>query len=111
KIEKEKIMLNERNYIARELHDTVTQTLFSSNLIAEVLPKLWKKDPESAIKRLNEIRMLNNLALTEIRALLFDLRPSSFKNEDPIAREKNKKFHKSYRKMVTEKLRSQPAVF
>lgn len=82
KIEKEKILLNERNYMARELHDTVTQTLFSSNLIAEVLPKLWKKDPESVIKRLNEIRMLNNLALTEIRALLFDLRPSSFKNED-----------------------------
>lgn len=82
KIEKEKILLNERNYMARELHDTVTQTLFSSNLIAEVLPKIWKKDPESVIKRLNEIRMLNNLALTEIRALLFDLRPSSFKNED-----------------------------
>jgi signal transduction histidine kinase len=82
KIEKDKILLNERNYMASELHDTVTQTLFSSNLIAEVLPKLWKKDPKSVIKRLNEIRMLNNLALTEIRALLFDLRPSSFKNED-----------------------------
>ena len=82
KIEKEKILLIERNYMARELHDTVTQTLFSANLIAEVLPKLWKKDPKSVIKRLNEIRMLNNLALTEIRALLFDLRPSSFKNED-----------------------------
>ena len=26
--------------------------------------------------------MLNNVALTEMRALLFDLRPSSFKNED-----------------------------
>jgi signal transduction histidine kinase len=82
KIKKDKILLNERNYMARELHDTVTQTLFSSNLIAEVLPKLWKKDPGSVIKRLKEIRMLNNLALTEIRALLYDLRPSSFKNED-----------------------------
>jgi len=82
KIEKEKILLTERNYMARELHDTVTQTLFSANLIAEVLPRLWKKDPKSVIKRLNEIRMLNNLALTEIRALLFDLRPSSFKDED-----------------------------
>lgn len=82
KIEREKILLNERNYIARELHDTVTQTLFSSNLIAEVLPRLWRKNPGSVIKRLDEIRMLNNLALTEIRALIFDLRPSSFKNED-----------------------------
>jgi len=115
KIEKEKIMLIERNYMARELHDTVTQTLFSSNLIAEVLPRLWKKDPESVIRRLNEIRMLNNLALTEIRALLFDLRPSSFKNEDleqhikelvksmkiktkiPISVEIDKKFRYSHR--------------
>ena len=82
KIEKEEILLNDRNYLARELHDTVTQTLFSSNLIAEVLPKLWKKNPESVIERLNEIRMLNSIALTEMRALLFNLRPSSFKSEN-----------------------------
>jgi signal transduction histidine kinase len=81
-IDKKSILLDERNYIARELHDTVTQTLFSANLIAEVLPKLWKKDPASVIGRLDEIRMLNNVALTEMRALLFDLRPYSFKNED-----------------------------
>lgn len=82
KTDNEVILFNDRNYIARELHDTVTQTLFSANLIAEVLPKLWKKDPESVISRLNEIRLLNSAALTEMRALLFDLRPSSFKDED-----------------------------
>lgn len=82
KTEKKEILLSERNYIARELHDTVTQTLFSANLIAEVLPRLWKKNPASVISRLDEIRMLNNVALTEMRALLFDLRPHSFKNED-----------------------------
>lgn len=81
-IEKEKILLTDRSYIARELHDTVTQTLFSANLIAEVLPRLWRKDPKGVIKRLNEIRMLNSVALTEMRSLLFDLRPSSFKNEE-----------------------------
>jgi signal transduction histidine kinase len=82
KTEKKEILLSDRNYIARELHDTVTQTLFSANLIAEVLPRLWKKDPASVISRLDEIRMLNNVALTEMRSLLFDLRPFSFKNED-----------------------------
>jgi PAS domain S-box-containing protein len=81
-IYKKAILLNDRNYIARELHDTVTQTLFSANLIAEVLPRLWKKDPKGVMKRLDEIRMLNNVALTEMRALLFDLRPSSFKTEE-----------------------------
>src|SRR5665811_1796250 len=82
KIYRKAILLSDRNYIARELHDTVTQTLFSANLIAEVLPKLWKKDPRGVIKRLDEIRTLNNIALTEMRALLFDLRPSSFKTEE-----------------------------
>ena len=82
KIYRKAILLSDRNYIARELHDTVTQTLFSANLIAEVLPKLWKKDPKGVIKRLDEIRMLNNIALTEMRALLFDLRPASFKTEE-----------------------------
>lgn len=81
-IYKKTILLNDRNYIARELHDTVTQTLFSANLIAEVLPRLWKKDPKGVMKRLDEVRMLNNIALTEMRALLFDLRPSSFKTEE-----------------------------
>ncbi len=80
--EKEKILLTDRVYIARELHDTVTQTLFSANLIAEVIPRLWKKDPKSVPKRLNEIRMLNNAALTEMRSLLFDLRPDTFKGEE-----------------------------
>jgi len=32
----------ERTRLARELHDSVTQTLFSASLIAEVLPDLWK---------------------------------------------------------------------
>jgi len=32
----------ERQRLARELHDAVTQTLFSASLIAEVLPRLWK---------------------------------------------------------------------
>jgi len=82
KKEKEKILLTDRTYIARELHDTVTQTLFSANLIAEVIPKLWKKDPKGVVKRLNEIRMLNNAALTEMRSLLFGLRPDTFKGEE-----------------------------
>jgi GAF domain-containing protein len=36
----------ERSRLARELHDAVTQTLFSASLIADVLPRLWQRDPE-----------------------------------------------------------------
>ncbi len=37
-------VMAERNRLARELHDAVSQTLFSTSMIAEVLPRLWYKD-------------------------------------------------------------------
>lgn len=67
----------ERNRLARDLHDSVTQTLFSASLIAEVLPKIWEKNPENGIKRLEEIRQLTRGALAEMRTLLFELRPAT----------------------------------
>jgi len=33
--------MEERNRLARDLHDAVSQTLFSASIIADVLPKLW----------------------------------------------------------------------
>ena len=81
-IAKEKALHEERNKLARELHDTVTQTLFSANLIAEIVPGLWKKDPKSAVERLKEVSQLNNTALMEMRTLLYELRPSVLKDED-----------------------------
>jgi signal transduction histidine kinase len=82
KTEKEKTLNEERNKMARELHDTVTQTLFSANLIAEVIPKLWRKEPKAAIESLEEVKHLNNVALMEMRAILYELRPSAIKDED-----------------------------
>ena len=35
----------ESSRLARELHDAVTQTLFSANLIADVIPRIWKREP------------------------------------------------------------------
>jgi signal transduction histidine kinase len=67
---------SERNRLARELHDAVTQTLFSSSLIAEVLPKIWEKSPEEGRRRLEELRQLTKGALAEMRALLLELRPA-----------------------------------
>jgi signal transduction histidine kinase/putative methionine-R-sulfoxide reductase with GAF domain len=67
----------ERNRLARDLHDAVTQTLFSSSLIAEVLPRLWERDAEEARRRLQELRELTRGALAEMRTLLLELRPSA----------------------------------
>ena len=67
----------ERTRLARDLHDAVTQTLFSSSLIAEVLPRLWERNPEEGRRRLTELRELTRGALAEMRTLLLELRPSA----------------------------------
>lgn len=65
----------ERNRLARELHDAVTQTLFSAGMIADVLPDIWRRDPAEGRRLLDELRNLTRGALAELRALLFELRP------------------------------------
>lgn len=67
----------ERSRLARDLHDAVTQTLFSSSLIAEVLPKIWERNQEEGRKRLEELRQLARGALAEMRTLLLELRPAT----------------------------------
>ncbi|HEV7663432.1 MAG TPA: GAF domain-containing sensor histidine kinase [Chloroflexota bacterium] len=67
----------ERQRLARELHDAVTQTLFSASLIAEVVPRIWERDPPEARQRLEELRRLTRGALAEMRTLLLELRPAA----------------------------------
>jgi signal transduction histidine kinase len=80
----EAAVAEERNRLARDLHDAVTQTLFSTSLIAEVLPRLWSRNPEEGERRLNELRELSRGALAEMRTLLLELRPAGIA-EAPIA--------------------------
>lgn len=67
----------ERSRLARDLHDAVTQTLFSASLIAEVLPRIWERNPEEGRRRLDELRQLARGALAEMRTLLLELRPAT----------------------------------
>jgi len=67
----------ERSRLARDLHDAVTQTLFSASLIAEVLPRIWERHPDEGRRRLEELRELTRGALAEMRTLLLELRPSA----------------------------------
>jgi signal transduction histidine kinase len=67
----------ERSRLARDLHDAVTQTLFSTCLIADVLPRLWERNQNEGRRRLEELRQLTRSALAEMRALLLELRPAA----------------------------------
>jgi nitrate/nitrite-specific signal transduction histidine kinase len=72
----------ERSRLARELHDAVTQTLFSANLIADVLPRIWQRDPEEGMRNLEELRQLTRGALAEMRTLLLEMRPETLERVD-----------------------------
>jgi PAS domain S-box-containing protein len=74
---REEAVTAERSRLARELHDAVTQTLFSTTLTAEVLPQIWEKDPKEGQKKLTELRELTRGALAEMRTLLMELRPDA----------------------------------
>lgn len=65
----------ERQRLARDLHDAVSQTLFSSSIISESLPRLWKRDPEKLWPYLIQLNRLNRGALAEMRNLLMEMRP------------------------------------
>lgn len=67
----------DRTRLARDLHDAVTQTLFSASLTADVLPDLWDMDVEEAKKSTEELRQLTRGALAEMRTLLLELRPAT----------------------------------
>lgn len=67
----------ERTRLARDLHDAVTQTLFSTTLIADVLPDIWEMNPDEGKRRLEEVRQLTRGALAEMRTLLVELRPNA----------------------------------
>lgn len=72
----------ERSRLARDLHDAVTQTLFSASLIAEVLPRLWDRNQNEGRRRLEELRQLTRGALAEMRTLLLELRPAALVEAD-----------------------------
>jgi PAS domain S-box-containing protein len=67
----------ERQRIARDLHDAVTQSIYSASLIADALPALWERDPDEGRCDLLVIRRLIRAALAELRILLFELRPEA----------------------------------
>jgi signal transduction histidine kinase len=68
-------IMAERNRIARELHDAVTQKLFSLRLTADAVATLLDRDPERAATELATVRRLAAEASGELRAIVVGLLP------------------------------------
>ena len=72
---------DERSRIARELHDSVTQTLFTASVLAEATPRLWNKDQGIARQNMEKLSVLIRGALAEMRSLLFELRSNALADQ------------------------------
>jgi PAS domain S-box-containing protein len=70
-------VLEERNRLARELHDSVTQSLFSMDLHARAIDKYLKRDPQQAKVQIAQLRQITHDTLEEMRSLINDLHPPS----------------------------------
>ena len=76
---RELAILEERTRLARELHDSVTQSLFSVHCQAGAVATYLERDLARSRQELDELRRTAHEALQGMRALIFDLRPVSLK--------------------------------
>jgi signal transduction histidine kinase len=77
-------VLQERQRLARELHDSVTQLIFSTTLIAQSIEPAWRRDPLEGKQRVDRLLELSQTALREMRSLLFELRPGEMTTNKTI---------------------------
>jgi signal transduction histidine kinase len=80
-----KAALDERHRLARELHDSVSQALFGIALGAKTAKALLERDPEKAREPLEYVLQLAEAGVTEMRALIFELRPEILEKEGLVA--------------------------
>ncbi len=69
-------VLEERQRLARDLHDSVAQMLFTVTLLAQAVGPAWRRDADEGERKLERMLGLTRDALTEMRALLAELRPA-----------------------------------
>jgi signal transduction histidine kinase len=73
--------LSERNRLALELHDAVSQRLFSLVLTAEAAGELLDRDQAAARQQVDKLKLLAQQALDELRSLIFELRPPDLERD------------------------------
>ena len=78
---REQDILQERNRLARELHDSLSQSLFSMVLNAEAANLFFDTDHEKARAQIWLLYETANAALKEMRTLIFELRPATWRKK------------------------------
>ncbi|MEF3275935.1 MAG: GAF domain-containing sensor histidine kinase [Chloroflexus sp.] len=77
--------LEERNRLARELHDSVSQQLFSMTLTAQAARAQFERNPARVRALLERLHETATAALAEMRALIFQLRPPALRDQGLVA--------------------------
>lgn len=70
----------ERNRLARDLHDSIKQEIFSVNVAAATAQTRWESDPEGARRAIADVRGSAREAMAEMEAMLQHLRPAPLEN-------------------------------
>jgi signal transduction histidine kinase len=68
---------SERSRLARDLHDSVTQSLFAASLKAEAIRRRWRPTSDEARDNVEDVERLARGALAEMRTLLMEMRPDT----------------------------------
>ena len=77
----ELIVFEERQRIARDLHDTLGQKLSMIGLKSDLASRLIERDPQQALIEIKDIRQTASIALKEVRELVSDMRTTKFEDE------------------------------
>jgi len=73
--------LNERNRLARDLHDSVKQQVFAISMNLGAVQSLWERNPEAALSRLEATTQLAHQTQKELTDLIQALRPSALETQ------------------------------
>ena len=105
-------IVEERNRLARELHDSVTHQLFGLALTAEAAATVIDDDPQEAKAQLHRLQQLAREAMEELRSLIFELRPPAVESEGLLTalRKHVDVLRRVYRREVGLELEGEPAL-
>jgi PAS domain S-box-containing protein len=104
--------IEERQRLARELHDSVSQALYGIALGARTAQTLVKQDPARAVAPIEYVLQLAEAGLAEMRALIFELRPESLEAEGLVAAIEKQvaSLHARHRIAVNSTLCNEPSI-